>query len=336
MLSINYISNYLSNHQNKIDSFYYERINDFERNDLSSTSQTFKDNAVTNSQKPENIIFKKNFLNNLPLSFELIFNKSIQDFYYDNRIFKNKSSIYTLLNSIFYIGNEAYNFFSEKDRENIMKDFIKKIDNDLFEQNLYNKFDYHKNRKFNKADIQEILKNSYQFKNSDKIWLFIQYLADYLGINIYIFNIGNGEINYNKTEKYLSKYYGDKYNKSLPNFIIILENEIYKPVLNKKNNSDSFNKYSENIELIDKIWDYLKIVNENTISNEIKKEDDDKKEDQKILKFNSEDLKKMKIDEIKNLCGHHNISLQKLSTKTSKMINKLKEDLINDLIIINK
>jgi len=117
----------------------------------------------------------------------------------------------------------------------------------------------------------------------------------------------------------------------LPNFIIILENEIYKPVLNKKNNSDSFNKYSENIELIDKIWDYLKIVNENTTSNEIKKEEDDK-----ILKFNSEDLKKMKIEEVKNLCIQNNISLQKLSTKTSKMINKLKEDLINELIIINK
>lgn len=330
MLSINYISNYLSNHQNKIDSFYYERINDFERNDLSSTSQTLKDNSVINSQKPENIISKKNFLNNLPLSFELIFNKSIQDFYYDNRIFKNKSSVYTLLNSIFYIGNESYNFFSEKDRENIMKDFIKKIDNDLFEQNLYNKFDYHKNRKFNKADIQEILKNSYQFKNIEKMWLFLQYLADYLGINIYIFNIGNGEINYNKTEKYLSKYYGDKYNKSLPNFIIILENEIYKPVLNKKNNSDSFNKYSENIELIDKIWDYLKIVNENIIINEIKNDEQDKT----ILKFNLEDLKKMKIEEIKNLCGQNNICLQKLSTKTSKMINKLKDDLINDLILI--
>lgn len=331
MLSINYISNYLSNHQNKIDSFYYERINDFERNDLSLSTAPQPNTPPHKQQKSENITSKKNFLNNLPLSFESIFNKSIQDFYYDNRIFKNKSSVYTLLNSIFYIGNESYNFFPEKDRENIMKDFIKKIDNDLFEQNLYNKFDYHKNRKFNKADIQEILKNSYQFKNIEKMWLFLQYLADYLGINIYIFNIANGQINYNKTEKYLSKYYGNKYNKSLPNFIIILENEIYKPVLNKKNNSDSFNKYSENIELIDKIWDYLKIVNENTTSNEIKKEEDDK-----ILKFNSEDLKKMKIEEVKNLCIQNNISLQKLSTKTSKMINKLKEDLINELIIINK
>jgi hypothetical protein len=325
MLSINYISNYLSNKQTKIDNFYYERINDFEKNDTENNSS----NNIINEDSQISKNIKKNFLNNVPSSFELFFNKSMNDFYYDNRIFKNKSPIFTLLNCIFYIGNESYNFFSEKERELIMKDFIKKIDNDLFEKDLYTKFDYTKNRKFNKADIQEVLKNTYQFKNPEKLWLFIQYLSDYLGINIYIFKVKNNQINHDETEKYLSKYYGNKYNKYLPNFVIILENELYKPVLKKKNNSDSFIKYSENIDVIDTIWNYLKIFNEE------KKVEDKIENIDKVSIYKLDELKKMKVDEIKILCNKHKIELHKLSVKTSKMINKLKEELIDELLHIN-
>jgi hypothetical protein len=40
----------------------------------------------------------------------------------------------------------------------------------------------------------------------------------------------------------------------------------------------------------------------------------------------------MKIDEIKMLCISENIILTKKSEKTNKDINKLKNELINDLI----
>ena len=45
-------------------------------------------------------------------------------------------------------------------------------------------------------------------------------------------------------------------------------------------------------------------------------------------------FKNMKIDEIKEICIKNNILLQKKSDKTLKMINKLKNDLIEDLVII--
>ena len=38
------------------------------------------------------------------------------------------------------------------------------------------------------------------------------------------------------------------------------------------------------------------------------------------------------MDLLKKLCIENNIELQKMSEKTSKMINKIKIDLINDLL----
>ena len=45
-------------------------------------------------------------------------------------------------------------------------------------------------------------------------------------------------------------------------------------------------------------------------------------------------LKKLKIEELKNLCNENSVSLQKKSDKTLKMINKLKIELIADLLKI--
>ena len=51
-------------------------------------------------------------------------------------------------------------------------------------------------------------------------------------------------------------------------------------------------------------------------------------------KYKIEILKDLKIDTIKNLCKENSIDLLKKSDRTSKMINKIKIDLINDLLMI--
>jgi hypothetical protein len=43
-------------------------------------------------------------------------------------------------------------------------------------------------------------------------------------------------------------------------------------------------------------------------------------------------LSKLRVDEIKKICIDNNIELLKKSDKTNKMINKLKNELIFDLI----
>lgn len=306
MLSVNYISNFLSDKQNKIDPSFYYRINDYEK-------------KIDKNQC------------NLKESFEVLFNKSILDFYYDNSLYKNKSLIYTFVNSIFTISDELYKLKNEDEREDIIKEFLKKIDKELFEKDLYNKFGYNKNRNFNKADIQTVLKEALLFKSSDKFYMLKDYIAHYLGINIYIIEIENNLINFSKCTYYLTKYY-DNINKYVPHFIIISENEIYKPILinHKKELSDSsIITYSKYGDIIENIWKYLNIYEE--LENIKKKQI----EIENIgTKYNILILKNLKLDNLKELCIENNIELTKKSEKTSKMISKIKNDLINDLIKI--
>ena len=335
MLSINYLSNYLGEKQTNIDNFYYSKINKFETNKNIDFVECV------------NVVKKNNFNLNLMESFEVLFNKSIIDFYYDNKIYKNKCVIFTFINSVLSIIDETFNLYDLIDKENIIKEFIKLIDNDLFQKDLYTKFNYTKNKRFNKADIQSALKNALHFKYCDNFHLLKEYISDYLGINIYIIKLNNNLIDFSNCEYYLKKY-NNNFNKYVPNFIIINDNEIYKPIL--KNNASCL-MYSENKDIIDNLWNYLNITEiYNNIEKEIlskvilekeelsnkesEKEESLPKEEKKNLKYSFEILSNLKIDIIKKICTENNISLQKKSEKTNKMINKLKNELINDLLII--
>jgi hypothetical protein len=270
MLSINYLSNFLGEKQINIDNSYYNRINKFERNKNTDLTYIVENNL------------KNKFNLDLPQSFNLLFNKSIIDFYYDNKKYKNKSLIFTFINSILSIIDETFNLYDLIDKENIIKDFITLIDNDLFQKDLYNKFNYTKNRKFNKTDIQSVLKNALQFKYCDKFYLLKEYICDYLGINIYIIKLNNDVIDFLNCKYYLTKYYNNNYNKYIPNFIIIDDNEIYKPVLkyNKEllSNTSSL-MYSNNKDIIDNLWKYLSI--DEIYNNNIKLKEEENNEKNK-------------------------------------------------------
>lgn len=360
MLSVNYISNLLADKQVHINDIFYNNINEFEYN---------KDFKKTDTKKEESKLDKYQY--NLHQSFDIIFNKSITNFYYDSKIYKNKSPIFTLLNSIFLIGNKYYNLYSDYEKEIIMKEFIKRIDNDLFQKDLYAKFNYSKNRRFNKSDIQAVIKNAFLFKYCDKLNLFKEYLSDFLGINIYIFKVSNGSVDFNHNENYLTKYFGDNITKYVPHFIILYENEIYKPLM--KIDSDyeySYLKYSEEKDIINKVWDYFKINDlqksieeKNASTNVIPNITDlscekyveeyahENKHEENITvvdtvvdtvvetvveikqnKYKDSYLKSQKVDFIKKLCNDESIILTKISEKTGKMINKLKNELIEDLL----
>ena len=346
MLSVNYISNFLADKQVHINDIFYNKINEFELN---------KDFKKTDTKKEESKLDKYQY--NLHQSFDIIFNKSITNFYYDSKIYKNKSPIFTLLNSIFLIGNKYYNLNSDYEKEIIMKDFIKRIDNDLFQKDLYTKFNYAKNRRFNKADIQSVIKNAFLFKYCDKLNLFKEYLSDFLGVNIYIFKVSNGSVDFTSNENYLTKYFGNNITKYVPHFIILHENEIYKPLMKIESEYEySLLKYSEEKDIIDKVWDYFKINDlqksieeKNTSTLEIKDPIESKNlveevfiekdntvpienKEMKQNKYNDPYLKSQKIEFIKKLCNDESIILTKISEKTGKMINKLKNELIEDLL----
>lgn len=368
MLSVNYLSSYLIDKQFEIDKNIYDNINDFELN---------KENIDTRFSLQKLNPSKLDKYNlSLPPSFDILFNKSIKNFYYDNKIYKNKSNIFTFIHSLLLIENDLFNLNDENEKEKIIKELIRKIDFDIFDKDLYNKFDYIKNRKFNKVDIQSVLKDSYQFKYNNKFNLLKEYISDYFGINIYIFNIENNIIHYEKSEKYLPKIFGNNYNKYIPSICLIYENELYKPILIKNNIiKSSILLYSSDNEIIDSIWKYFKInkeydeiklINDKNkenllINNENNNENNKNYDDSnnyflvvnKDLNNQSIDLEQnqknevndsnknifslnilngMKIDSLKELCIKHNIDLHKKSEKTNKMINKLKANLIDDLL----
>jgi len=391
MLSVLQIIKFLSEKQEKIPSINYNNIYKFEyANNISIISEKdeiidvpliIEENVIKEDKVSSYAEIKKEYKtiynNILPQSFDIIFNKSIKNFYYDNKISRNKSNIFSLLNSILLIVNETFNLNKDNEKEHIIKEFIKKIDSELFELNLYTKFNYQKNRKFNKADIQTILKNAINFKSCEKIKLLKQYLADYLGINIYILNKFNNNIDFINSEYFLCKKFGNVTTKFLPNFIIIHDNEIYKPLLKNDNESTDYSSiilYNNDKDIIDNLWKYYNIIEEkiepvsehapepvsepvsehasehasdciiniekdsvqcsNNIVETIIQEQPTKEVNitKKNILFTESILSKLKVDEIKKICTDNNIELLKKSDKTNKMINKLKNELIFDLL----
>ena len=360
MLSVDYISNFLIDKQTLILKDKYDKINNFEKKNIEEDKPVI----IYNSSIPVN-----KFDLPIPESFNMIFNNK---FYYNNRIHKNKSNVFTFFNSLLMIGDQFFNFFSEDEKEIHIKKLIKIMDDDLFDKDLYNKFGYTKNTKFNKADIQEVLKLAYQFKSNNNFNLLKNYVSDYLGINLFIMNISASS-----SEKYLPKYFDNSDNiKNIPMFCILLESELYKPILV---DSVSILVYSLYSDVIDNLFNYLDIkidvpivpivpivsivpivpsVQESLIDpivivepmkvpTSIFKVISDSltlptlpsflslsSTYPKIYKYDSALLKKMKIDEIKKLCIEENIPLQKKSEKTSNMINKFKDELIENLLCV--
>jgi hypothetical protein len=377
MLNINYIAKFLSINQDKINDSYYKKIKDFELNNDNKIDYKYEFNRMIN--------------NKIDLNLNLNLNT-----FFNNKIYFNKSPIFTFLNSIFSIANNSFHLYDIHDKEKTIKEFILKIDKELFENNLYNKFGYNLNKKFNKGDIQNALKSAFQFKVTDSFYLFKKYISDYLGINIYIIKKLNNSIDIINSEYYISTRFDNRYHKFLPNFIILEDNNIYKPfILDNEDGTNSILLYSKDYEIIDNLWIILNVkdnklndsVNKDIIQNntqindsiEISFEKDDSNdkdinennfieiviikddlinvvnkgisENNSIInidssnigtnntsiiipnkKFMYNDLKHYKIDDLKKLCIENNIDIKKTSEKTNKQINKLKDDLITDLL----
>ena len=334
MISVNYIAKFLDNKQTKIDDSFYNNLKDFERND--TEHEKIPTNIIANNLK-----INKYYLN-LDNSLEILFNKKINNFYYDNKIYKNKSPVFTLLNSIFIILDDFFNIHDESEKENIMKTFLKNMDEDLFKKDLYTKYCYNKNKNFNKANIQEILKNVYHFKSYDYFDLFKEYLCDFLSINIFILKINHDIFDIENSEYYLTKYYNNQFNKYLPTLIILNNDGLYKPIIyNDIKTQDSIIKYSNEEELIDNLFIYFKLDELLEIQkkeymqekdSEIQEKDSKIQEHSTEKKFNIGTIKNLKIEELQKLCETHNISIFKKSEKTDKDIKKLKLELINDLL----
>jgi hypothetical protein len=242
-----------------------------------------------------------------------------------------------------------------------MKSLIKKMDDELLKDDLYFLYNYDKNRKFNKEKIMTVLKELYKFSvDRETIHLFKQYLSDYLGINIFVIGLINNNIDYDNKEFYLTHKYGLTYNKYAQTFILITENNLYYPLIKNTNNNFNGLNYEEIEKYLDKFLKFYDIKLEETVINKIEEintnininnsqldieninnddnkinDNTDKMNNNKKLNINVEnELKKLKLEELRIKAIEKKISIQKISDKTSKMINKTKGELIEELLKI--
>lgn len=278
---------------------------------------------------------KRIFTKSLPETFKIIFNNDIDKYYIENKIsrnYKNKTSIFTFINSLFMIIYSQYILYTDSEKESNIKSFLKKISDELFQKELYQKFGYNVNRKMNKSNLQEILAKSFTFKYDEGLFpLLQQYIVDYFGINIFVLCLVNNNIDFINSYYILSSYYKIKTNPLLPTFILVKDNDIFKPLMNS--NDDNIDTlcflYSKNKNIIESLWKYFKLDEIEICVEELKDNKDENEET-----FNNLDLsklKKLKVDELKEICIKYEVSLTKISDKTSKMINKTKTELIDDI-----
>jgi len=292
------------------------------------------ENEISNNNN-NNEINKNNIIRFLPESFNIIFNNDIKKYYIENKLsryHKNKTSIFTFINSIFMIIYPEYILFSDTEKESNIKTFLKKISDELFENNLYQKFLYNTNRKINKSNLQEILAKSFTFKYDESLFPILQqYIVDYFGINIFILCLNNNNIDFMNSYYVLSSYFKIKNNPFLPSLFLIKDNDIFKPLLsnNETDNDITYFAYSKNRTIIENIWKYFKLNDIDDCIIELKEDDEKNEEIKNNLDLTK--LKKLKVDELKEICIKYEISLTKISDKTSKVINKTKTELIEDI-----
>lgn len=344
MLSVNYIATFLDKEQKKIndnsycelkkfeykdeyDEFIQKKINEKIKNntefDTSDdiSDDTSDDKTVDLKDNNENNTITGSY-NNLEDCFDKYFEKHL--FGINKDIDKNRNNVFTFFSSIFGIGDENYYLLDQSEKIECIKMLIKKMDDELFVENYYNEFKYDKNKFFNKEKIMKSLKDSFRMRIDENFDLVKKYISDYLGINIVIFELQDNKI----IDKYIisSNKYTDEHNIYLPYYFIIKENDVYIPIMINENKSINYIGPSDSINIDSsdsvksnkkyKITDMLVNFNSFTINHNIKN----------VVN----DLKKMKIIELREYCIENNINIYKTSEKTGKEIKKTKDDLILD------
>ena len=294
--------------------------------------KTINNELIKNNNNNNNDFNKRIFTKSLPETFKIIFNNDIDKYYIENktsRNYKNKTSIFTFINSLFMIIYPQYILYTDSEKESNIKSFLKKISDELFQKELYQKFAYNVNRKMNKSNLQEILAKSFTFKYDEGLFpLLQQYIVDYFGINVFVLCLTNNNIDFINSYYILSSYYKIKTNPLLPTFILIKDNDVFKPLIDS--NDDNIDTlcflYSKNKNIIESLWKYFKLDEIEICIEELK--DDKNGTEETFNNLDLSKLNKLKVDELKEICIKYEISLTKISDKTSKMINKTKTELI--------
>lgn len=275
------------------------------------------------------IINKKKTTYNLPESIKLFLNDKNSKYYVYKNIGKYHNYLFNFFKSSISSLRSDFILFDDIEKDRHIINFTNNMLIDLEEKNLYKIFKYNKIRKFKKSILQMILDhmvhknlnihNIYK-KHLESIKI---YFADYLKINIFSFYLDKtGKIDRHKSDYTLCSIYNETYNKYLPTILLYKTDEYYYPILSTESNC--ILRYSNDSVIIDKLSEYFYL-------NKINLEDTEIDEPSKNVEFNSKDLTKNKLSVLRKMSEDRGINIKKKSTKTGKMINKTKSELISEL-----
>lgn len=302
----------------------------------------------------------------IPPSFEKIFGGDHLEYRWIEIRRRNKWNVFTFISSLMMMMDEFFYLKKDDEKEMIIKDLLKKMHSEIFLEENYRKFYYYRNRRFKKEFIQTTMNKSLTMRVEDEMFYIVQqYIADYFGVNIFIFKIVDGlNIDFDKSEFYGSKQYHGRVNPYLPTFFMMYMNNIYYPIVHKDTDKKSYLLFSNDYDIYLQVWDYMKLEEmsqffeeekkrkEGEVEEEEKKDDvleemdrivyskeEDDDENKKLLSSSSEkkrytqqELKNLKLEELQSICKEMGIDIQKKSEKTIKMLNRTKQELIDDIL----
>ncbi len=316
---------------------------------ISSTSVSAQATSATSSSNSIGIgisSYNMREYNNLYESFRGIFGEKIGEYKFVNKNTRNKSSVFTFLDSLLTVMNEIFIMKKEDERIRFVKYLLKRMHTDVYSEGNYQKFLYHKSRKMKKETLQLVLNQSLNLRvlDMDNFFMLQQYATDFFGINLFVFNIkeGENEIDYEKSRGFRTKQFGGVVNRYVPTILMMLKDEVFYAIIHEMDEKKSVFKYSEDEDIIKNVWKNMRMemideiaetkstVEITTTTTETTSANTSNTIERP--KYKLSDLKNLKLDELQQICQDMGINIQKVSEKTGKMLKKTKTELMEEII----
>jgi hypothetical protein len=287
----------------------------------------------------------------LDSSLEVFFGNQMNNYQWIDYKYRNRNFVYTYFHSFFSIFDDMFIHKSEIEKTTIIKDCLKKMLEELYIEGNYQKYYYHKNRKFKKEWIQTTLNHALllnQKVNAEHFYIIQQYISDYFGVNTFVISLlEDGNIDFDKNECYCTKQYGGIINPYIPHLFILKKGEIYYPIIGNSS-IDNYLLYRVQKDIVDKVYSYYNLNKMYEIMFERNHETEEqnvemieesgagreRERNVSLISYSTlsiTQLRNKKIVELHEMANELHISIYKKSEKTGKDIKKTKDELLQDI-----
>jgi hypothetical protein len=274
--------------------------------------------------------------------FDTIFRNKTNEYKMLVKNVRNSSSVFTFMNAVITGMNEIFYMKKEDEKMLLVKDLLKKMHAEVYLEGNYQKFYYHKQRAFKKETMQYTLNKALSLRvEPENFFIIQQYVCDYMGLNLFVFYVTREDyIDFEKSKYFLTKQFGGRMNPYVPTLCMILKNEVYQPIVHEKDANETILRYSKHKDELEMIWRYMNIYqdmmeidrdNKMEIPEETQVEGEEGNVERRL--YTKQELKSMKLEDLQNVAKENGIEIEKNSEKTGRKVKKLKNELMEDIIM---